>query len=122
MKEVLVAGFDRDFIYCSPLLPVESLDRELGNRLSPLHRYADPDDSPELALIKKLDCERLHLWAVQLPADLAAVAPAILRGETQAAIARRLGISEPAVTKRLARLVRSGSRQLGDLRHSPLLA
>src|SRR4051794_32399740 len=101
MKEVLVAGFYRDFIYCSPLLPIESLDRELCDRQSPLYGVADPSDSPELLLLKEIDRRRLGEWVRELPAPLSAVAHAVLRGETQAGMSRALGISEPAIKKRL---------------------
>lgn len=116
-----MAGFERDFIYCSALLPVKSLDSELSDRLSPIYSYADSSDSPELTLIKKIDRRRLRDWARQLPAPLAVVARGLLRGETQAAMSRTLGISEPAVKKRLDRLASMGKRQLRDLRYSLLL-
>lgn len=116
-----MAGFDRDLIYCSPLLPVASLDAELANRKSPLFQYRDPADSPEEAMIKARDYDRLHRWARDLPPDLSLVARGMLRGETQASIARSIGISEPAVVKRLARIGAAGKRQLRDLRASPLL-
>jgi DNA-directed RNA polymerase specialized sigma24 family protein len=121
-KEVLVAGFERDYIYCSPLLPVQSLECELTDRRSNLYSIADCGDPADVALIKKLDRRRLRRWVGQLPAPLQVVAWGILRGETQAALARALGISEPAVKKRLDRISELARRQLRDLRRSPLLA
>jgi DNA-directed RNA polymerase specialized sigma24 family protein len=116
-----MTGPYHDYIFCSSLLPVQSLDAELKDRQSPLHRYRDPAESPLDALLKKRDRLRLSAWVEGLPAPLAAVARGLMRGETQASLALRLGISEPAVTKRLKRLIRLGQRQLADLRRSPIL-
>lgn len=111
-----------DYIYCSSLLPVLSLEAAMASASFPAHRYVDPADPADIALIKRLDAGRLRAWAHALPADLAVIALGILRGETQASLARLLGLSDAAISKRMARLTRKGRIQLGKLRRSPLLS
>lgn len=116
-----MAGYCDDYIYCSPLLPVRSLDAVLADRRSPFWHYRDPGDSPERALGKKLDLQRLYGWLGRLPPDLAQVAAGLMRGETQAHLARQLGISEAAVSKRVQRLGKLGRVHLRGLHKSWLL-
>ena len=110
-----------DSIYCSGLLPVLSIEAIERERGKPLPARADPGDDPERALIKKNDLTRFTIWVRGLPRDLAEVAIALLNGDSQAAIARRLKLSEAAITRRMRRLCAIGRVELGDLRRSPLL-
>jgi hypothetical protein len=121
MKEVIVTHQCQIYIYCSPLLPVLSLDAVLATGNSPVHLYTDTADPADIALIKRFHANRLRAWVRELPADLAVIAGGILCGETQASLARLLGLSEVAISKRVARLARKGRVQLADLRRSPLL-
>lgn len=110
-----------DSIYCSGLLPVLSIEAIESQRGTPLPDRVDPGDNPELKLIRKIDVERLGDWARSLPRDLAEVVAALLNGENQALIAKRLKLSEPAITKRMRRVVARGRVDLVDLRRSPIL-
>lgn len=116
-----MASYTRDYIYCSSLLPVASLEAVLAERGSPFRHYADQVDSPEEALTKKRDLQRFHSWLRRLPPDLFQVALGLMRGDTQAMLARQLRISEAAISKRVGRILELGRRQLLDLRHSSLL-
>lgn len=110
-----------DYIYCSPFLPVQSLDALLSNPDAKLGEFRDPAESPEDALIKKRDVDRLHHWLTRLHPRLAVVAKLLMAGQTQAAIARKLHLTEAAISKRIARIRQQGLSDLFDLRESPLL-
>lgn len=110
-----------DSIYCSGLLPVLSIEAIEKERGKPLPAQVDPGDSPEQALMRKIDLDRFTNWVIGLPRELAEVGLALLNGDSQAAIARRLKLSEAAITKRVRRLCAIGRDELGDLRRSPLL-
>ena len=71
---------------------------------------------------------RSHEWKLGLIRESlqerqrhAEVAMALVNGDTQAAIAKRLKLSEPAITKRVLRILAVGRAELGDLRGSPIL-
>ena len=108
-------------IYCSGLLPVLSIEAIEAQRGTPLPDRIDPGDSPELMLIKKIDLERLAVWVRGLPRDLREVVAPLLDGDNQATIAKRLKVSEPAITKRMRRIVARGRVDLAEMRRSPLL-
>jgi DNA-binding NarL/FixJ family response regulator len=110
-----------DSIYCSGLLPVLSLEAIEQARGKPLPDRADPSDDPEIMLVKKRDRERFISWVHGLPRPLGEVAMALVDGDSQAAIAKRLKLSEPAITKRVRRILAIGYVELGDLRRSPIL-
>ena len=110
-----------DSIYCSGLLPVLSIEAIERERGKPLPDRSDPADNPETKLLLKRDLSRLTNWVRGLPRDLADVAGALLAGDSQAAIARRLMLSEAAITKRMKRIAKIGRIDLADLRWSPLL-
>jgi DNA-directed RNA polymerase specialized sigma24 family protein len=115
-----LADYHRDFVYCSPYLAVVSIEG-LPPEMQAVALGAVDDDDPETALIRDQDSSALNRWVDGLPEPLLAVAQGLLNGETKAAIARRLGISEPAITKRMKRIGASASLHLGGLRRSPLL-
>lgn len=112
---------EADSIYCSGLLPVLSIEAIEAQRGKPLPDRTDPADNPESNLIKKRDAERFAAWVRELPRELSDVATGVLNGDSQAAIARRLHVSEPAITKRMRRIAVIGRDELGDLRASPML-
>jgi len=116
-----VTDCQHDYIYCSPLFDVQSLDESLSHRRSPAHRLRDTLDDPETALVKARDKVRLSRWIGTLPHALKVVAQAVMTGETQASLARRLGLTEAAISKRMKRLALFGRTDLADLRASPLL-
>jgi DNA-binding NarL/FixJ family response regulator len=103
------------------LLPVLSLEAIEKQRGRPLPAQIDRGDNPEQALLKKIDVDRFTAWVRGLPRELAEVGTALLNGDSQAAIARRLKLSEAAITKRVRRLCDIGRDELDDLRRSPLL-
>lgn len=104
-------------IYCSGLFQPDSLSA----RADAAEALADFADNPEQALIKRQESWILTNWAEGLGAASREVARAILAGETQASLARRLGVSEAAITKRLARVTRKGREDLRMLRRAALL-
>lgn len=110
-----------DSIYCSGLLPVLSVEAIEKARGKPLPDRADPSDDPEMMLVKKRDRERFIAWIRWLPQPLGEVAMALVNGDNQATIARRLKLSEPAITKRVRRILVVGRTELSDLRGSPIL-
>lgn len=110
-----------DSIYCSGLLPVLSIEAIEKERGKALPARADPGDNPEQALLKKIDVDRFTAWVRGLPRDLAEVGIALLNGDSQAAIARRLKLSEAAITKRMRRIGVIGRAQIADLRRSQIL-
>lgn len=111
-----------DSIYCSGLLPVLSVEAIEAERGAPLPDMIDPADDPEMALIKKQDEARFHAWAKDLPPGLREVAEGKLEeDETNAEMARRLGVSGAAMTKRMRRIGAIGRDELDDLKDSPLL-
>ena len=116
-----MADYHRDFIFCSSLLPVQSLDAVLAVPGNAVAAYRDPAESPEMALIRKRDRERLERWLMRLDAPLARVAQLLMLGENQASIARKLELSEAAISKRIKRIRDLGGRELADLADSPLL-
>jgi len=116
-----MALYAHDYIYCSPFLPVQSLDALLSDPDSNLRDYPDPGESPEESLSRKLDHDRLHSWLENLPPPLAAVAKLLMQGMNQAAIARHLGVSEPAISKRIGQMREIGFRRLRNLRYSIIL-
>jgi DNA-binding NarL/FixJ family response regulator len=116
-----VTYYNHDFIYCSSLLPVQSLDAALSDPESGTRHMRDPADSPEDNLIKFRDRDRLHGWLAGLPPRLAETARLLMAGETQASIARRLRLTEAAISKRIAKIRVRGNAELADLRNSPLL-
>lgn len=104
-------------IYCSGLFEPEPLSR----RTAASESLWDPGDNPEQALIKRQESSILADWAEGLGGASRDVARALLAGETQATFARRAGISEAAVSKRVARLARQGRRDLPMLRRAALM-
>ncbi len=116
-----MTDYQHDYIYCSALPDTRSLDRALTDPKSSVHKLRDTSDDPEAALLVKLDLDRIAAWMATLPPDLRDVAEAALREETQAALAKRLGLTEAAISKRMKRLIKLGGRSLSDLRRSPLL-
>ena len=116
-----MTGMHSDYVYCSSLLPVQSLDAYLASAEGAKREFRDPGDSPEDALIKKRDGERLHLWLNRLHPRLAAVAKLLMAGETQAAIARHLHLTEAAISKRIKNIRAIARVELADLGGSPLL-
>ena len=116
-----MTDYHRDFIYCSGLLPVQSLDAVLAVADNKVRHYRDPADLPDLALIKKRDGERLHAWLARLAPHLAEVARLLMAGLTQSEIARRLKLTEAAISKRVNRIREAGAREIFDLADTPLL-
>lgn len=116
-----MTDYQHDYIYCSALPDTRSLDQALADPASPAHRLKETADDPETALIRKRDLNRIAAWMASLPASLREVAEAALRDETQAAVAKRLGLTEAAISKRMKKLLKMGRHGLGDLRASPLL-
>lgn len=110
-----------DFIYCSGLLPVQSLDAVLAIAGNKVRHYRDPGDLPDVALIKKGDGERFHAWLAGLAPQLAEVAGLLMAGLTQSEIARRLKLTEAAISKRVNRIRVAGLREISDLADTPLL-
>lgn len=110
-----------DSIYCSGLLPVLSIEAIEKERGKPLPARADPADNPERALQKKVDADRIDAWVRDLPPDLAEVGIALLNDDNQATIARRLKVSEAAISKRVKRLLAKGRIDLSGLRRSAIL-
>lgn len=109
-----------DFAYINPLLE-SSFDVGVAEPSSPLHRITDGEDDPETALIKAQDHAQLSRWVEGLPPDLKIAAGAALTGETQASMARRLNLTEAAISKRMSRLRARGLKDLKSLRRSPIL-
>lgn len=116
-----MTDYQNGYIYCSALPETRSLDQELTTSKSSVHQLTDTVDSPESALLRKDDLDRLAEWMLGLPAPLRAVAEAVVREETQASVAKRLGLSEAAVSKRMKRLLELGRETLPELRQSCLL-
>ena len=116
-----MTDYHRDFIYCSGLLPVQSLDAVLAAADNKVRHYRDPTDLPDVALIKKRDGERFHAWLAGLPPHLAEVARLLMADFTQSQIARRLKRTEAAISKRVNRIREAGAREIPDLADSPLL-
>jgi len=115
-----VTDYHRDFIYCSGLLPVQSLDAVLAVADNKVRHYRDPADLADVALIKKRDCERFHAWLARLSPHLAEVAGLLMAGFTQSEIARRLKLTEAAISKRVSRIREAGVREIFDLVDTPL--
>jgi DNA-directed RNA polymerase specialized sigma24 family protein len=101
-----------------PVLSIEAIEKASGK---PLPAIVDPGGDPEQTLLKKLDLARFTAWVRGLPRDLAEVGLALLDGDSQATIARRLKLSEAAITKRVRRLCAIGIVDLADLRGSLIL-
>lgn len=116
-----MADYQQGYAYCSPFLPVASLDAHLALPDSPVYNLVDSDYDPEMALHRAQDYRTLTNWVNALPPTLRRTVTALLRDESQATIARREGVSEAAISKRLAKLRELGRCDLASLRQSPLL-
>lgn len=116
-----MADYQQGYAYCSPFLTVQSLDQHLAWADSPVLNIIDTEPDPEAALLRSRDLAVIEKWIAKMPPGRQRLAKALMRGETQAEVARDEGVSEAAISKRMKALVAQGVRDLGDLRHSVLL-
>jgi DNA-directed RNA polymerase specialized sigma24 family protein len=121
MEGLPLADYQQGYAYCSPFLDVQSLDQHLAWAESPVLDIVDPEPDPETALLRSQDLAVIDRWIARLPPGRQRLAIALMRGETQAEVARDEGVTEAAISKRMKALVAQGLRDLGDLRHSVLL-
>jgi len=115
-------------VFCTPLLAAASLDA-----LTTQGDDGEPVPITDYIPDPGVDVEgsyEAHETAAAVAAFVDALTPrahqAVRRvfwdGETQAAVARNLGISGAAVTKLLAQVKASGRKTLANYRHSTLLS
>lgn len=116
-----MADYQQGYAYCSPFLSVLSLDAHLAWPESPVFDIPDTEDDPETALARDQDLTFLNAWIGSRPPGQRRLAEALMRGETQVEVARREGVTEAAISKRMKALVQAGGRDLERLRRSVLM-
>lgn len=116
-----MADYQKDYIYCSPWQSVRSLDEQMERPESSVFSLVDTEDDPETALIRAEDSAVLDDWVGDLKPRDRDLLNGVFDGDLQSDIARRQGVTEPAVSKRLKKLRARGVVDLAPLRRSILL-
>jgi hypothetical protein len=116
-----LADYQQGYAYCSPFLSVRSLDAHLAWPDSPVFDIATTEEDPHAALERAQDLAFLNRWVRSRPAGQRQLAEALMRGESQVEVARREGVTEAAISKRMKALIKAGGCDLARLRRSILL-
>lgn len=113
-------------VYCSPLIPVAYIDADgYAADLNGPKRITDIPDAgllPDELLALSEDVLAIERFVASLsPRERGIVHRVFWGGETQADVARDLGVSKMAISKVIGRIARLGRIRLAQFRHSPLL-
>ena len=105
------------YIFCSPFLPVASLEDKLNS-----DEIEDPASNPERDRELSEVWDAISRFLTRLKErDRQVVVRVFWRGESRAAVARDLGISGPAITKILRKVMAAGQVYLATHRDCCLL-